>query len=450
MKHFFNLLPGALTAKVMAICVFAILCISSCRRSDSFFREGLPAANYSSDVIDKWLTLEIRLFKDATGIINGAFVRPAAYSGIAAYEATDPGILSWKKKYNGLSGLPETDKFHKYHWPASVNASLAEFLRSFFTPVNSNATDLAAIDSLEAAVSAGFGSVESGVLSRSAAFGKSIGDAIFAWSQTDGYNENNVLAYTPPVGPGLWQPTPPAFAKAIGPYWGNDRPIIAGSGDNSIPPPPLAYSEDPSSPFYKMVNDLYQASKTLTTDQKNWALFWRDVPGVTTPGHWLSIIQQVFRQTHSSLGKSAMAFALVGICLNDGGGSVMRTKYTYNLLRPVTYIRKVIGDTAWLSFIPTPAHPEYSSAHSVVSSAASEALTLMYGNIGTFTDHTFDYLGFPARSFADFRAIAIDAGNSRFYGGIHYQPSIDAGLAQGKIVAHNIFRRLAPGNDYDK
>src|SRR5258708_31805953 len=191
-----------------------------------------------------------------------------------------------------------------------------------------------------------------------------------------------------------------------------------------------------------MVNYVNMASKRLASGKKKWALFWRDVPGVTTPGHWMSIIQQVIRQTHSRLDKATMTFAMVGICLTDANLSVMTTKYTYNLVRPITYIRKVFGDAGWLSFIPTPAHPEYSSAHSVVSAAAAEALTAIYGNIGPFTEHTWDYLGFPARTFKTFRDIAVDAGNSRFYGGIHYHPSIDAGLKQGRTVSANILRSL--------
>lgn len=422
--------------------VLVILCSTGCRRSADGPPVTIPADLLSSNVIDKWFTLQIRLYKDATGISNGAFARPFAYSGICAYESTDPGTRSWKGKYNGLSGLPEPDRNRSYFWPLSVNAALAQFNRSFFTSVNLTPVDLAAIDSLEAAIRAGFGLLPTGVSDRSGNFGRSIADAVFAWSQTDGFNQNNLLPYTLPIGPGLWILTPPAFAKPIGPFWRNDRPIIAGSGNHTQPGPPIPYSTSPKSDFYQMVNDLYMASKVLTTDQKNWALFWRDVPGLTTPGHWMSIIQQVIRQTHSQLDRAAMTYALVGICLNDGNISVMTTKYTYNLLRPVSYIRSVLGDTAWLSFIPTPAHPEYSSAHSVVSAAASEALTILYGDIGPFTDHSYDYLGFPARTFKTFRDIGVDAGNSRFYGGIHYQPSIDTGLMQGRRVGLNVIGKL--------
>lgn len=414
----------------------------ACNKPVPIQREQLAASAYSSDVIDRWLTLELRLFKDAKGIGNGAFGRPFAYSGICAFESTDPGVKSWKGKYNGLAGLPSTDKFKTYHWPSSVNASLAEFNRLFFTTTNSSPVDIAAIDSLETAIQSGFSGLTMEVANVSEGFGKSIADTVFSWSQTDGYNQNNVLVYTPPVGPGLWVPTPTAFAKASGPFWGNDRPIIAGSGDNAQPPAPIPYSEDPNSPFYQMVNDLYTASKNLTQDQKNWALFWQDVPGPTTPGHWMSITQQVIAQTHSHLDKASMAFALVGICVEEAVVSAFKTKYTYNLIRPVSYIREVFGDATWLPAIATPAHPEYSAAHAVLSASGADALTALYGNIGNFTDHTDDYLGIPARSFKSFTDIGTDAGNSRFYGGIHYQPSIDIGLKQGRTVADNVLKKL--------
>src|SRR3984893_8477024 len=314
MKKFLQWPQGRSRVYTLMCFVTAIVCFTACRKSDDPFKGRTSASFYSADVIDKWMTLEIRIYKDATGIGNGAFARPFAYSGISAYESTDPGFASRKNKYNGLSGLPETEKNKGYNWPASVNASLAEFNRSFFTSANLNPTDLAAIDSLENAIYSTFNGEGSEVLTRSVGFGKSIADAVFAWSLTDGYIQNNAMAYTPPVGFGIWVPTSPPPALPAGPFWGNDRRIIANSGDNDEPGAPIPYSTDPSSDFYKEVNDLYQASKVLTTEQKNMALFWRDVPGVSTPGHWMSITQQAIQQTNSRLDKAAMAYALNGIC----------------------------------------------------------------------------------------------------------------------------------------
>jgi hypothetical protein len=38
--------------------------------------------------------------------------------------------------------------------------------------------------------------------------------------------------------------------------------------------------------------------------------------------------------------------------------------------------------------------------------------------------------------------LGLDAANSRLYAGIHYQPTIDAGITQGEIIANNILSSL--------
>ncbi|MEP6950070.1 MAG: vanadium-dependent haloperoxidase, partial [Ginsengibacter sp.] len=404
---------------------------------------NMNASGYSSDVIDKWITMQDRLERDATGIANVSFERYYAYSGIAAFEALAPGTdLSsvTQGKWNGLSNLPQIDKFKRYFWPASVNTALAYMNRNIF--INASVSDKAAIDSLEAAVNASFtGPVTTEVVTRSNAFGASVATVVFNWSEADGYKHDSD-PYTSPVGPGLWVPTPPALAKASTPYFGNNRVIIEGSIDNTQPGAPIAYSEDPKSPFFQMVAHVYNVSQNLTPGDSAAAFFWRDVPGVTTAGHWLSILQQVLKQTNARLDKAAFAYAITGVCQNDASISCWQTKYKYTLVRPITYIRNVMGFTSWNGVLTTPAHPEYSSAHAVISSSAADAFTAIFGNIGSFTDHTYDYLSFTPRTFSSFRAIALDAGNSRVLAGIHYQPSVDVGLMQGRKVTENILRRL--------
>lgn len=434
--------------------IFCFALLSSnfiaCRKNDNPSPVSVDAARYSSDVIDKWITMQLRLMRDATGIPNNVFCRYHAYTGIAAFEALAPGTElseATNGKWNGLTNLPRADFFEKYYWPASVNASLASINRNIF--IHANALDKAAIDSLESALNTAYLSTENPEeITRSNTFGKEVATAVFNWSETDGI-KNASNPYTPPVGPGLWIPTPPAFAAASTPYYGNLRPIIAGSTDNTQPGAPIAYSEDPKSPFFQMVLNVYNAHQNITPDQTAMALFWRDVPGATTAGHWLSILQQVLKQTNTHLDKAAFAYAINGVCQNDAAISCWKTKYTYNLVRPITYIRNVMGFATWNSLLTTPAHPEYSSAHAVISSAASDAFSELFGNIGSFTDHTYDYLAFVPRTFSSFGAIGEDAANSRFYAGIHYQPSIDTGLAQGRKVAGNIFRRLGLSSKKD-
>jgi hypothetical protein len=120
------------------------------------------------------------------------------------------------------------------------------------------------------------------------------------------------------------------------------RRAVAGSGDNAQPGPPPAYSEDPSSDFYKMVKQVYDASPTPGSANAAMALYWRDVPGTTTPGHHVSIIKQVLENDKPGLDVAALAYAMGGIMVYDASISTWQTKYNYSLVRPVTYIQNVL------------------------------------------------------------------------------------------------------------
>lgn len=424
--------------------ILSVVVFNSCQRGETGINQKHKPSYYSSDVLDKWMTMQLRLMRNATGIANHAFSRHFAYAGVAAFESLRPGLIGqarqWSDKWNDLTGLPVFNHAKKYYYPANVNAAMAALNKAMFP--NASAADKIAIDSLEAALEQEFiyDQPES-IITTSSNFGKAVATAIFNWAETDGYkNANN--PYTIPTGQGLWKPTAPAFANPATPYWGNNRTIITGSTTNARPGSPLPYSADPESSFYTMVKEVYDASLVLTTDQKAMAMFWRDVPGVSSPGHWLSILQQVVKQAESGLDKAALAYALTGTAINDALIACFDAKYEYSLVRPITYIREVMGHTAWNSFLGTPAHPEYSSAHSSLSIAAARVIEKVFGNVGSFTDHTYDYLGFAPRTYTSIVAIGVEAGRSRFYAGIHYNPSIDAGILQGNKVAENIFNTI--------
>jgi len=51
---------------------------------------------------------------------------------------------------------------------------------------------------------------------------------------------------------------------------------------------------------------------------------------------------QIAHHDHLSLMAAAEGFARVGIAVVDAFIGCWQTKYTYNLLRPVTYIRDLI------------------------------------------------------------------------------------------------------------
>jgi hypothetical protein len=149
----------------------------------------------------------------------------------------------------------------------------------------------------------------------------------------------------------------------------------------------------------------------------------------------------LIRRKSSSLEAAALAYALSGTAINDAAIVCFKDKYQHNVVRPITYIREVFGYSNWNGFIGTPAHPEYVSAHSSLSMATARVLEKLFPLSGTFTDHTYDYLGYAPRTYYSMVDMAVEAGQSRFFAGIHYVPSINAGFAQGNIVALNIFKK---------
>lgn len=74
--------------------------------------------------------------------------------------------------------------------------------------------------------------------------------------------------------------------------------------------------------------------------------------------------------------------------------------------------------------------------------SAAVALTDVLGDNIAFTDHSYDDIGYAPRSFANFKEAGKEAGLSRFYGGIHYKPSIEAGYLLGIRTAENIKRQV--------
>jgi hypothetical protein len=54
-------------------------------------------------------------------------------------------------------------------------------------------------------------------------------------------------------------------------------------------------STDPSSQFYAAAKETYDLSQTLTPDQIEQIIFWRDVPG-GGHAHWLAIFSQVLNK----------------------------------------------------------------------------------------------------------------------------------------------------------
>lgn len=414
----------------------SLIFLASCNKA--------AAQQYPNDVAIAWMNLQLRLTRSSTGFNSVVAARTYAYAGLTLYESIAqqiPELQSLAPQLSGSLAIPKLSTGLSYYPPASVNAAMARISKYLFA--KTTPALLAAIDSLEAVFNNQFkGKRPDDELQWSAHYGNAVAEAIFAWSMADGghaaYDSVFSGAYVLPVGQGKWVSTPPAFTKPVHPAWGGNRSFIKGSTASSQPDPPPAYSEQPGSDFYNAAKEIYDLSLQLTREDSIMARFWADLPGnYWVPAHATNILTQMIVQKKFSLQEAAIIYCKHGLACNEGQISCFVAKYKYLVPRPVTYIRSVLGKPEWNPAIGTPPHPEYTSAHAVLSYAMCTVLEDAFGSNFSFTDST--YAGsYGVRHFKSIAEYAEQATNSRLIGGIHYRFSAGAGMKQGKKIGSMI------------
>lgn len=405
-----------------------------------------PAASFAADGLVQWFDLLYAIIRDE-GLSPPVASRLIAYLGVAGYESVAPGIEDGRSlggQVHGLGTLPTAPE-GVLHWPSVVNTAFPDTLLPL-VPNMSPASQTSVAD-LAAGQQADYATqVDAETIARSQAFGAAIAAAVVAWAEGDGYDFYNNCPYVAPAGPGLWEPTPPAFqVYPIQPCWGQLRTyVLAYAAECAVGPPP-PYSEVPGSDFYNEAMEVYNVSSNPTPEELVIGVYWADNPVETgtPPGHWVRIVSQIAAQQSHTLDVSAEAYARLGLAVGDAFISCWEMKYLYNYVRPVTFIRDPNGfnDPLWLPPVGTPPFPEYTSGHSVQSGAAAQVLTDMFGDVA-FVDDTHANLGLPARSFNSFLEAADEAAVSRLYGGIHFRSAIDLGVDQGRCIGQLQTMRL--------
>ena len=278
-------------------------------------------------------------------------------------------------------------------------------------------------------------------------WGEAVADDVLALRAHD--HAADTVSYTPPQGSSWWLPTPPAFAAALLPNWPIVTPWAMASGSQfrqGPPPPPTTVDYTRA---YDEVRLLGRVDSQLrTADQTQIALFWADGAGTATPpGHWLVIAQGISQQRHLTLAENARLFALVSIAVADAAIVSWDHKYYYSDWRPVTGIQNAetdgnpntLEDKTWQALIATPPFPSYTSGHSTFSGSASRILELFFSTDAISFTTTSDGLPGVQRSFTSFSSAANEAGQSRIYGGIHWQFDNTVGLATGRSLADLVF-----------
>ena len=406
------------------------------------FASSTTAAAEATATLRNWYGLALELVRHTASYSPQVAARAFGYLGVAAYEASASGsddLVTLSGKLQALEPNPEREE-GAHDEAVVVNTVLATLVEHFFSntgPTGQRAVAAAKRKFREEAIAG----VPADVVVRSEDYGALVAAHILDWSHGDGAVVENMgfpLEFDLPQGEGYWVPTSAIVQQQFPllPNWGSIRTFAVPSGATCALPPHPTYSAEPGSDFYAEAVEVYEAVKNTTPEKSAIARFWSDDPMLSTtpPGHWISIALQVAERDHLSLADSVDVMARLGIVMSDAFVGCWHDKYIYNLIRPITYIRRVI-DPKWEPILNTPPFPEYPSGHSTVSGAAAAVLTAFFGEDFAFEDATGSRDGRNARHFASFNAAAEEAALSRLFGGIHFRAAIENGLEQGRCIA---------------
>jgi hypothetical protein len=277
---------------------------------------------------------------------------------------------------------------------------------------------------------------------RGFAFGEAVAGEIVALRASDGAALAQYPYTAPNAGaPGVWVPTPPAFAAALLPGWGSVQPWVLESGAQFRP------DEGPDLTSHRYSRDLNEVkeigslnSATRTAEQTNIARFWLASAALI----WNPVLRQVVLGLGLDESEAARAFALMNVAGADARIACWDAKYAFNFWRPVTAIqradeddnRATNGDPGWTPLVATPNFPEYVSGHTTVSGAMATVLRLLFDDDPgvAFTATSPTNPGFE-RHWTTFSEGVREVIDARVYSGIHFRSSDERGAKIGRQVA---------------
>ncbi len=376
-----------------------------------------------------------------------------AYAMLAGYEIAQQHDSSLQSMHRVLKDFPalQASQVQGYDW--QLAAILAIYETAAGTQPSGERIRKAA-DSLLALCRQN--GISDEVIQASEEYAREVSKQVLSYAKSDGYRKiSQFKRYVPIVSESTWYPTPPGYFPAVEPYFNIVRPFFLDSASQFKPEPPIVFSKDKSSAFYQLSEAVYLAGVKQTEEEKAIAGFWDCNPFALideghlqigakkiSPGaHWMGIAGQVCQQQKTGFAKSVAVHTFLAMTMMDAFICCWDEKYRSNRIRPETAIRKLI-DPDWKPLLQTPPFPEYTSGHSVISSAAAELLSQYLGDNTSFIDSTEIPFGLPPRRFLSFRQAAEEAAISRLYGGIHFLDAIQRGQDQGKRVGLHVLGKM--------
>jgi len=250
--------------------------------------------------------------------------------------------------------------------------------------------------------------------------------------------------------PGVWIPTPPAFAAPAIPWLSRMVPFTMSSPSQFRPEPPPALTSNEWANDYNLTRTLGAKNSTVRTpEQTEIGLFWTDHSGK----QYARAFRALATAQGLDISDSARLFATLYITAADAGIGCWDGKLYYSFWRPITAIQngsidgnpETVADPSWTPLAVTPNHPEYPAAHGCVTGSIATALKNFFGTPQVTLVVTSGVTG-TTHTFTSTKDLETEVENARIYAGFHYHHSVVQGAVLGMKVAdevsHNYFQPL--------
>ncbi|MEP7323195.1 MAG: vanadium-dependent haloperoxidase, partial [Saprospiraceae bacterium] len=254
--------------------------------------------------------------------------------------------------------------------------------------------------------------------------------------------------------PGKWYPTNDNPDGGMFPFGGRMR-TFATNESQKLCPPPLAYSESKTSPYYAQALEVYTLSNPTMKYEDRWVSeFWSDdIFGQTfgPPARLFAIMDQVMVTDKVNLQTAVECAAKLGLAANDFAVACWHSKYVYDIERPENYIKRLV-DPVWEPILQntvtgvkgvTPSFPSYPSGHSTFGGGGGTILADIFGQNHEFTDlchkDRTEFLGTP-RTYASFEDAGYENALSRVTLGVHFRMDCLAGVVLGQGIARRVIK----------
>ena len=208
-----------------------------------------------------------------------------------------------------------------------------------------------------------------------------------------------------------------AQSDSIEPTAGTWKTWVISSGkDFRVPPPP---DSSATSAELSQVRELASQADAGAAAQIR---FW----DAGSPGYrWIELVNGRIQEAEAPIPNAHRIYTYLTMAMYDATIAAWESKYFYNRPRPSAL------DKTLPTRLPAPKSPSYPSEHAAVAGAAGEMLAYF----------------FPDEAHS-FKAMSVEAAQSRVLAGVNYPSDTAAGLQLGHRVAEQVIARAkADGSD---